>query len=291
MRLRPPAPADAEAVTALLIAVDEAEVGEADSTLADLLQEWSAPGFDLARDAVLAETDRLAGYAAFRGSKVLMSVLSGQVDVRVALLDWCEARASERGHAHYEQAVAAGDEAGAALLRDRGYAFVRGYLRMARAVHDEPEPEPEPPRGVRLRPLRPGDRLYALNEAAFSTTADYEPLDEAEFERRHIRSHDLAPELSRVAERDGGPVGFALVHRWENGIAYLAQLAVHPRAAGAGIGTALLRAVFSAAAGDGLARVQLGVTSDNPRAVRLYERAGMTPCWRVDAYARPVLPD
>jgi mycothiol synthase len=289
MRLRPPVPADAEVVTALLVAVDEAEIGEADFTLADLLQEWSAPGFELARDAVLAETDRLVGYAAFRGSKVLMSVLSGQADVRVALLDWCEARARERGHTHYDQAVAAGDEAGAALLRGRGYAFVRSYLRMARAVQDEPEPEPPP--GVRLRPLRPGDRLYALNEAAFSTTADYEPLDEAEFERRHIRSHDVAPELSRVAERDGGPVGFALVHRWEHRTAYLAQLAVHPRAAGTGIGTALLRAVFAAAAADGLARVQLGVTSDNPRAVRLYERAGMTPRWRVDAYARPVLPD
>jgi ribosomal protein S18 acetylase RimI-like enzyme len=94
-----------------------------------------------------------------------------------------------------------------------------------------------------------------------------------------------------VAERDGGPVGFALVHRWENGIAYLAQLAVHPRAAGAGIGTALLRAVFAAAAAAGLARVQLGVVSDNPRAARLYERAGMTSRWRVDAYARAVLPD
>jgi mycothiol synthase len=289
MRLRPPTPADAAAVTALVIAIDEAEVGEADYSLADLQEEWFAPGFDLARDAVLAETDRLVGYAAFRGSKVLMSVLGGQEDVRAVLLDWCEARARERGHDHYDQAVAAGDEAGAALLRGRGYALVRSYWRMARAVHDEPEPEPPP--GVRLRPLRPGDRLYALNEAAFSTTADYEPLDEAEFEHRHLGGHDLDPGLSRVAERGAGPVGFALVHRWENGVAYLAQLAVHPQAAGAGIGTALLRAVFAAAGADGLARVMLGVTSDNPRAARLYERAGMTLSWRVDAYARPVLPD
>jgi ribosomal protein S18 acetylase RimI-like enzyme len=289
MRLRPPAPADAEAVSALLIAVDEAEVGEADSTLADVLQEWAAPDFDLTRDAVLAETDRLVGYAAFRGSKVLMSVLPGHADVRPALLDWCEARGRERGHARHEQAVAAGDEAGAALLRGRGYALVRSYHRMERTLGDEPEPSPPP--GVRLRPLRDGDRLYALNEAAFSTTADYEPLDEAEFERRHLRGHDLDPGLSRVAERDATPVGFALVHRWEHGVAYLAQLAVHPQAAGAGIGSALLHAVFAGAAADGLSRVQLGVISDNPRAIRLYERAGMTLRWRVDAYERPVLPD
>lgn len=289
MRLRPPVPADAEAVTALVIAVDEAEVGEADYTLADLREDWAAPDFDLSRDAVVAETDRLAGYAAFRGSKVLLAVLPGDVPVRAALLDWCEARAAERGHTRHEQAVAAGDAAGAALLRERGYALVRSYWRMERAVHDEPEPVPPP--GVGLRALRPGDRLHALNEAAFAGTADYEPLDEAEFERRHIASRDLAPELSRVAEREGALVGFALVHRWPNGVAYLAQLAVHPDAAGAGIGSALLHAVFAAAAADGLARVQLGVVSDNPRAIRLYERAGMTPRWRFDAYERPVLPD
>jgi ribosomal protein S18 acetylase RimI-like enzyme len=289
MRLRPPAAGDAAAVAALVIAVDIAEVGEADYTLADLQEEWAAPGFDLAADAVLAETDRLVGYAAFRGSKVLLAVLPEHLDVRAALLDWCEARARQRGHARHEQAVAAGDEAGAALLRARGYALVRSYWRMERAVGNEPEPEPPP--GVSLRALRRGDRLYALNEAAFSTTADYEPLDEAEFERRHIARHDLAPELSRVAERDAAAVGFALVHRWEHGVAYLAQLAVHPRAAGAGIGTALLRAVFAAAAAEGLARVQLGVVSDNPRAARLYERAGMTVRWRFDAYERPVLPD
>jgi mycothiol synthase len=289
MRLRPPAPADAEAVAALVIAVDVAEVGEADYTLEDLREEWAAPGFDLAEDAVVAETDRLVGYAAFRGSKVLMSALPEDVDVRAALLDWCEARATQRGHARHEQAVAAGDEAAAALLRARGYTLVRSYWRMERAVGDEREPAPPP--GVSLRALRAGDRLHALNEAAFSTTADYEPLDEAEFARRHMDSHDFAPELSRVAERDGEPVGFALVHRWDNGVAYLAQLAVHPRAAGAGIGTALLHAVFAAAAAEGRSRVQLGVVSDNPRAVRLYERAGMTPRWRFDAYERPVLPD
>jgi mycothiol synthase len=289
MRLRPPAPADAEAVTALVIAVDEAEVGEADYTLEDLREDWAAPGFDLAEDAVVAETDRLAGYAAFRGSKVLMTVLPGHAGVREALLDWCEARARERGHERHEQAVAAGDEAGAVLLRARGYALVRSYWRMNRPLGDDPEPAPPP--GIGLRPLRRGDRLYEINESAFSATADYEPLDEAEFERRHLGGHDLDPALSRVAERAGEPVGFALVHRWPNDVAYLAQLAVHPAAAGGGIGGALLRAVFAAAAADGLARVQLGVFSDNPRAARLYERAGMTVRWRVDAYERPVLPD
>jgi len=289
MRLRPPTAADADAVAALVIAVDEAEIGEADYTLEDLREEWAAPGFDLARDAVLAEAGGLVGYAAFRGTKVIMSVLPGDTAVREALRDWCEARARRRGHARHEQAVAAADAAGAALLRGRGYALVRSYWRMERAVAGDAEPEPPP--GVRLRALQAGDRLHALNEAAFAGTAEYEPMDEATFDRRHLGGHDLDRALSRVAERGGVPVGFALVRRWPDGVAYLAQLAVHPDAAGAGIGSALLRAVFAAAARAGVERVQLSVASDNPRAASIYERAGMTPRWRVDAYERPVLPD
>jgi mycothiol synthase len=289
MRLRPAAPADAGAVAALVVAVDVAEIGEADYTLADLREEWAAPGFDLARDAMLAEDDGLVGYAAFRGSGVLMSVLPEHAPVREPLLDWCERRARERGHDRYEQSVAGGDAEAAALLRARGYARVRSHWRMERPVAGHTELAPPP--GVTLRALRPDDALHAVNEAAFATTAEHEPMDEATFNRRHLGGHDLDRGLSRVAERDGAPVGFALVHRWPDGVAYLAQLAVHPEAAGAGIGGTLLHAVFAAAAAAGLARVQLSVASDNPRAAALYERAGMTPRWRIDTYERAVLPD
>jgi mycothiol synthase len=289
MRLRPPAPADAEAVTALVVAVDVAEAGEADYTLADLREEWEAPGFDVRRDAVLAEADGLVGYAAFRGARVLMSVLPEHAAVREPLLDWCERRARERGHDRYEQAIAGGDAAAEALLRARGYAAVRSYWRMDRVVAGAAEPDPPP--GITLRALRARDRLYALHQAAFAGQAYYDPVDEATFDRRELNGHDLDRALSRVAERDGGPVGFALVRRWPEDVAYLALIAVHPDAAGAGIGGTLLCAVFAAAAQAGLARVRLTVASDNPGATRLYERHGMTPIWRVDAYARPVLPD
>jgi hypothetical protein len=38
----------------------------------------------------------------------------------------------------------------------------------------------------------------------------------------------------------------------------------------------------------GLREAQLGVASDNPRALRLYERVGMSARFRVDTYQRPV---
>jgi ribosomal protein S18 acetylase RimI-like enzyme len=74
-------------------------------------------------------------------------------------------------------------------------------------------------------------------------------------------------------------------------VAYVDLLAVHPDAAGHGIGGTLLRAAFAAASRAGFARVQLGVASDNPNATRLYERVGMTRRFRVDAYEPPGMPD
>src|SRR5207248_11131044 len=54
MRLRAPAPGDAEAVAALVIAGHIADVGEAAYSLEDLRDDWAASGFELARDAVVA---------------------------------------------------------------------------------------------------------------------------------------------------------------------------------------------------------------------------------------------
>src|SRR3954471_11344131 len=293
MRLRAPTFADAEAVAALIVAADIAELGEADSTLEDLRQEWGESGFALDRDAVLAEEDgRPVGYAAFRrGSRVVTAVhpeRRGQ-GIGDALLDWCEARGKERGHAKYEQAVADNDARGRELLLSRGYARVRSYWRLDRELGQEPEPPL--PAGVTLRPMdvtADADALLAVNEAAFAQTADYEPETPATFAEHHLHAHDHDPALSRVALANGEIAGFALVRRWPDAVAYVDLLAVHPASAGRGLGGALLRAVFAAARAAGLRRVQLGVASDNARAVGLYERAGMRVRWRVDAYERPV---
>ena len=130
--------------------------------------------------------------------------------------------------------------------------------------------------------------LYAIREAAFSRNRDYEPATQSEWTARELDVQAFDPELTRVATRDGRPVGFATVRRWEDGVAYLSTLAVHPDAWGRGIGATLLTAVFAAAGAAGRRQVHLNVASDNPNALRLYERVGMTQRWRVDAYERPV---
>jgi ribosomal protein S18 acetylase RimI-like enzyme len=108
--------------------------------------------------------------------------------------------------------------------------------------------------------------------------------------RREFNAHDVDHALSRVALHDGEPAGFALARRWQEDMLYIPLLAVAPERQGDGIGARLLRAVFAAAAAAGQRQVRLNVASDNPNAVKLYERVGMQPAWRVDDYQK-ALPD
>ena len=286
--LRPPRPDEAEAIAALVIAGDIHDLGEPDYTLGDLQDEWSASDFVLERDAVVAEKDGvLVGYAALRRRNALALVHPDREGegIGTALLDWCEARGP------HAQGVGERNAAARALLEARGYVRVRHYWRMDRALAGDAEPQP--PAGVTLRPVRlpeDGDALYAVSDAAFSGNADYRDESREQFGEEHLGAHSLDPGLSRVAERERALVGFALVHRWPDAVAYVDLLAVHPDAAGQGIGGTLLRAAFAAAAHAGFARVQLGVASDNPNATRLYERVGMTRRFRVDAYEPPGMP-
>jgi ribosomal protein S18 acetylase RimI-like enzyme len=146
---------------------------------------------------------------------------------------------------------------------------------------------------VTMRPLdadADAQAVHGLNEASFSSNPDYQPEPFAGFDQEHLRAHDLDPGLSCVAEHDGILVGFLLARRWESGgVAFVDLLGVHPDYKGHGLGTAMLMGAFVRFAAAGLREAQLGVASDNPRALGLYERCGMTPRFRFDTYERPIL--
>ncbi len=291
IRVRPATEADAEAATALVIAGDIAEIGEADYSLDALHDEWGERGFELVRDAVVVEDEdgTPIGYAHFRGSDVLAVVHPDREGEGAgsALLEWAQARGRERGHAKLRQAVGDRGAGSRALLEAAGWERVRSYWRMERAVG----PDEAAPNGLRELTAADAPALHAINEAAFSRNADYQPLDEQTWIQREFGASGLDHLLSRVAERDGAPVGFALARRWEDDVIYVPLLAVHPDAAGRGLGGTLLRGVFAAAGAAGRRAVQLNVASDNPDAVRLYERVGMTQRWRLDAYEHTLLRD
>lgn len=287
MRLRPATESDAETAAELVIACDIAGLGEADYTLGDLHAEWKEEGFDLALDAVVVEDDAGAtvGYAHFRGRDALAVVdprREGE-GAGTLLLDWVHRRGAERGQSPMRQAVGHLAESARTLLERAGWERTRHFWRMERAV----EPGDAEPEG--LRPATPEDAatLYALNEAAFARVPDYRPMTEPAWIQREFSAHGVDLELSRVTADE---TGFALVRRWPEDTVYVALLAVHPDAAGRGLGSTLLRGVFAAAREAGQRAVSLNVAADNANAVRLYERVGMSQRWRVDAYEKP-LPD
>jgi mycothiol synthase len=292
MRSRAPVPEDALEILALLVARDIADLGVPDFTLEDLRGEWQADGVDLSADALVIEDERrIVGYAIVRRRGVMMAVAPDRErsGIGTQLLRWAEQRERERGSVRHRQWAVAGTRA-EALLRAAGYRSVRGYCRLGRRL--DGVAEAAPPAGVGLRPLdRDADAatIYELDAASFAANPDYEAVTFREFCDEHLYLHDLDAGLSRVAEREQQIVGFLLARRWSDAsTGFVDLLAVHPRHRHRGIGKTMLRSAFAGFAAAGLGQAQLGVASDNPRAMTLYEQLGMKTRFCIDTYERPV---
>ncbi len=296
-RLRSPVGADAEAVVAVLAERDIADIGTPDITLGDIRDEWSRGDFDLPADARVAEAagGRIVGYAAMTPPMIMVVVApdhEGQ-GIGTRLRRWAEQRDRTRGSVRHRQWIASTNERARALLLATGYEPERSYWRLARRLDDLDDLEDgAPPRGVTFRPVdldTDAAALHALNEVSFKASPDYQPYTFSAFSDEHLRAHDFDPRLSCVAEDDGRPVGFLLARRWqEKNAGFVDLLGVHPDHRTRGLGTAMLQSAFARFAAAGLREAQLGVASDNPNALRLYERCGMTSRFRYDTYARAV---
>jgi len=280
-------------VLALALARDIADFGAPDYTRSDLESEWDAESITLTDDARIGVRDdgTLAGYAILRRSEALVIVDPGTVDEGVgrALLQWSERRERELGRTHHRRAVAATDTRGQALLRDAGYVLARSFWRLSRPLHAPVGPAVIPA-GISLRALdteRDGAAVHALDERSFAGSPDFTPHTAAEFSYEHLQAADLAPELSLVAEQHGVMVAFLLSHRRvQENAGYVDILAVSPEQRGRGLGQALLATAFAGYRTDGLELAELGVASDNPRALRLYARVGMAPRFQIDSFVR-----
>jgi mycothiol synthase len=298
VRFRAPVLEDAPAVLAVLVARDSADLGAPDFTLEDLRDAWRATDFELAADAVLAvnEDAEIVGYAAIAGPGAYAAVDPDHENqgIGTRLLDWAERRERQLGRRRHRQGVPARNERGRALLLGAGYQQSRSYWRMTRQLDDLPEVD-EVVADLSLRPLDvdcDAKALHALNETVFAANADYRPETFTGFCDEHLRPHDLDPTLSSLVERADELVGFLLARHWrEESVGFVDLLGVHPDHRARGLATTMLNTAFSSFAAAGLREAQLGVASDNPRALRLYERCGMTARFRIDTYERPARSD
>jgi mycothiol synthase len=287
---------DAGAVLALLVARHTADLGLSLFRLEEVQDEWRSPDVELRRDTLLIEIDgALAGYAIVHrpGAFAVVAPAYEGRGVGARLLEWVQQRERERRADTHRQIAASTNTGARDLFEHAGYRQVRSYWRMARPL-DRGVTAVGPPAGVTLRPLDlegDGRVLHALDAESFGSSPDYVPESFQMFVQEHLRAHDVAPDLSLVAEEGGGIVGFLLARRWQHEASgYVDLLAVAPGHQRRGIGTALLKRSFAAFAADGLVQAQLGVASDNPRGLRVYEAAGMVPRFRFDVFERPITP-
>lgn len=170
--VRHPEISDAQAALDLMNLCDIAEYGESDSSLEDLVDEWS--GIDLSRDAWLVFThqNQLIGYAAIFASGqrytfdfyVHPTVAPGGLARR--LLKLCEDRAGEQLKGSGAPQVTAVtivsqvNQANRQVAEELGYQVRKYYFGM-RISFDAPPPPPAWPEGITLRNAVAGqdDRL------------------------------------------------------------------------------------------------------------------------------------
>jgi mycothiol synthase len=267
-----------------------ADMGVVDYTLKDVEDEWLVT--DLPNDAVVIEIgEEIVGYGIIHLPGTMGVVAPGFEGRGIGrlLLRWAERRNHALGRTVHRQRAAAGNRRARELFLGAGYERVRGFQRLMRPLDDAGE-APAPPSGVMLRPLdveADARAVYALDAESFASSPDYMPTTFEDFRTHHLGGHDLAAELSILAWDADRLVGFIVALRREHeAVGYIALLAVAPSHQRRGLGTSLLGSAFTAFAGAGLREAQLSVASDNPRGLRLYERAGMTVKFEIDIYER-----
>src|SRR3954454_18724413 len=231
MRLRPPTREDAEAVLAVLVARDIADIGRPDVSLEDVITDWEMPGTDPEVDCFVAEEadGTIAGYAMVddRGAFVAVHPQAEGRGIGTALREAVERRAAERGDMTASQPVVATNTAGIEHLRAAGYERRHVYQRMraplaALAAGAVPD-------GLRRFDLdAEGEAVHALLEAAF---AEIPGNVGGPFDRwRTWAERHSEPAYRLVIEDAEGLAAAATGERWEGGIGYVAQVAVARRA-------------------------------------------------------------
>jgi mycothiol synthase len=272
----------------VLLARDVADVGYPDFTIEDLHADWATPGLDLERDAWVVEEPggRIVASALLLGDDALIHVHPDACGRGIggALRELAEERALERGTAVVRQFIPTGNEAAAPQLLDAGYWPVQHYFRMRIALEDL---APYPDAATRAF-QRDQDEIavHELVQAGLSEVEGFiaEPLEV--WRRQRIEKKRWDPALWLLLEDDEGLAGVALGERWDDGLGYVAQLAVAPRARGRGHGRTLLLSLFEAFRADGLRRAELSVHGANRGAARLYESVGMTASWEAQRWEK-----
>ena len=310
LRARQVTPADLDAITALYVAADLADLGRVDTDADDVGLVWGWAGFDLAADAALLvdQGDRPAAYAwvhrngATTSADLVVAPAWRGGGAGRALLDWVVARAGAKaaaaGTATTVRLDALGDDPAAArLLGQAGFEATRQTLRMTADLTAGVDP-PAWPDGITTRELEPeadGRAVHALVQAAFADVEGWSPRPFEQWASFTLLRQGFEPGLCVLALGPAGELAGATIGQRfkdaggdEGFVQYLAVARPWRRR---GLGRALLLATFARMAAAGVPIVSLYVDADNSTgATRLYQAAGMRRAGRWDRWELALAP-
>lgn len=283
-RLRPATDEDAEAVVALVGALDVALLGSTDFSLADLRDEWRR---DEQEPFVVEEGGAIVGYATIDQSPdhgmVDGYVHPGQFGRGVGsfIITELVPRLAERGATRIQNATLVADTRAHELLRAHGFEEIRRFWQMRTELESEP-PEPRWPEGVTVTAFDPADAeaFHAAYEAAFADHWQHQPETLETWRKEHVERDDFAPELWTVVRSSGEIVAGTICLPERMGAAWISRLFTRRDWRRQGVGDALLKDAFGKFWRSGKRTVGLGVDAQSDTgANRLYERAGMHVHW------------
>jgi mycothiol synthase len=215
--------------------------------------------------------------------------LSEPDDVRLALLDWVEGRARERGGEVLRVHAASTDAPIKRLLEERGSRVIRHFYRMRIELDREPS-EPRWPEGLTLRTATPDDpeAVYEAHQESFEDHWEHTRMPFEEWQHWLMRE-GFDPTLWFVVE-DGGEVAaieLCREHEGEARLGWVSVLGVRKRWRRRGLGRALLLHAFHEFRGRGFHAAALGVDAESlTGANRLYESTGMRVVRQSDVYEK-----
>jgi mycothiol synthase len=211
-------------------------------------------------------------------------------DVRLALFDWAEGRASERRGELLRFFTGSVDEPTKQLLEARQYRLIRHFFRM-RIDFGGDLPEPQWPQGMTVRTATPDDARLAYDVQQETFEDSWEPSQMPFEVWKHVMLSEawFDPTLWFLVGCDNEVTAVALCreHEGEKGLGWVNILGVRNQWRRQGLGRSLLLHCFHEFRRRGFHAAALGVDADSlTGANRLYESAGMRVVRRSDVYEK-----
>lgn len=314
---RPAVLDDAPAVLALQNAISLAIINKIEETLDDVLEEWRAPGFDLAQSTrVVTHEDGLvyayailyeAGQSEICDMDIYLHPDSWPTDTLTEpfLVNWAE-QTVRAGIPNLppENRIAlhawsyAQDTRYNNLLQGSSMACIRHFYRMQIDFTDPPLPASLPP-GFTLRTVANGEDWRPVLEVKRDAWRDHwgyieRPFEEEFIQWRHQWESEFREGLWLLAMDGDTIAGICLCRETafddeEHG--WVRTLAVRRAYRRRGIARALLQQAFYTLYQHGRKRVGLGVDASSPTgATDLYNSVGMVVANRFDLYEKELRP-